>query len=172
MGRDMSEHDTNRTGDWKPILKRGPDGERIYCSRGCGHGCHRADYDRAHERGAALAKLLGQGWSYRVWENMGWHVAAYDESGFINVHPPYGTFTADRGKYHILISDEPGKGAGRWIFFDEDPFVALVALQKIIRIEKDLVARISAAVDVAALGETGNANANATKKKSRSRSRR
>lgn len=157
MGRDMSNLDYKDDRNWVPVLYE-QDGTR-YCSPGCGHQCMRADYEAAHKCGQELAKTLGNGWSYHVWENLGWHVAANDESGFINVHPPLRLF-GKGGVYHVMIDDEPGGGAGRWTALDEDPVVALNALRKIIRIEAELLQRISAAVDV------GHARAERAKKRS------
>lgn len=66
---------------WKPRRK----GD-TYCSPACGNHCTKAAFDLAHKRGAALAKRCGKGWSYKVWENLGWHYEATALGGIFNVH--------------------------------------------------------------------------------------
>lgn len=55
----------------------------IYCSPACGCGCKKAAFDQASESAQAIAKLLGQGWEPKVWENCGWHFAV--EKGIASV---------------------------------------------------------------------------------------
>jgi len=52
----------------RPAVRRGS----IYCAPWCGANCTWAAFQEATKRGEALAKLLGDGWKPRVWENMGW----------------------------------------------------------------------------------------------------
>ena len=52
----------------------------IYCSPACGRGCTFQEYELAMYNAGALCKLMGAGWSPRVWENLGWHYTAKIES--------------------------------------------------------------------------------------------
>jgi hypothetical protein len=56
---------------WTPVRK----GES-YCSPACGFQCTHKNYLAAIKKGTALAKKLGEGWTFEVWENMGWHYRA------------------------------------------------------------------------------------------------
>lgn len=80
---------------WKPV-RRGA----IYCSPACGFGCKYAHYVKANERGKALAKKMGKGWTFRVWENGTWYYAVTSPDGRIAVHPP--TF---KGSGYIAFVD-------------------------------------------------------------------
>lgn len=55
-----------------PPIHRG----HVYCSPWCGVHCTRASYDRAVTDAGELAAMLGDGWTPRVWENMGWFYEA------------------------------------------------------------------------------------------------
>lgn len=61
-------------------VRRGP----IYCAPRCGMKCTHAAFIKAGKRAAALCKLLGEGWTPRVWENCGWHYSA--ENGVASMH--------------------------------------------------------------------------------------
>lgn len=58
----------------------------VYCSPRCGRGCTYAEYLAARERGLALAKKLGVGWTADVWENMGWHFKAVHAKAGVDVY--------------------------------------------------------------------------------------
>lgn len=51
----------------------------VYCSPACGgrerHGCTWQAHLQAKSRARAMAKLLGPGWTWKVYENLGWHYA-------------------------------------------------------------------------------------------------
>lgn len=53
---------------WKPV-RRG----ETYCAPACGAGCTWAAHRQAKEDARELAAKLGDGWTPRVWESMGWH---------------------------------------------------------------------------------------------------
>lgn len=53
----------------RPAVRSGP----IYCAPWCGARCTWAAFQEATRRAKALAESLGDGWTPRVWENMGWH---------------------------------------------------------------------------------------------------
>lgn len=53
---------------WKAI-RRG----KQYCAPACGGGCTFEAYQKAKESAKRLASQLGPGWTYRVFENLGWH---------------------------------------------------------------------------------------------------
>jgi hypothetical protein len=88
---------------WKPERK----GD-IYCSPGCGRGCTRQEYLNAGNRGSAMAATLGPGWTYKVWENLGWHYKAVSECDRITVH-----LSHLGGEFFALLG-EAGSGGGRW----------------------------------------------------------
>lgn len=48
-------------------------GRGVFCSAACGFNCTRNAYDRAVKEADRLAKRLGDGWTTRVWDNLGWH---------------------------------------------------------------------------------------------------
>lgn len=48
----------------------------LKCSKWCGAGCTRAQYDRAVLSARGLVAMLGAGWVPRVHENLGWHASA------------------------------------------------------------------------------------------------
>lgn len=59
-----------------------------------------------------LARMRGEGWKLRVWENLGWHISV--SSGPISVYEYVGL---SGNRYHALVSDEPntaGWGAPFW----------------------------------------------------------
>ena len=81
---------------WTPILKK----DGTYCSPACGCGCKLAAFDEATQKAAALVATLGDGWTPRVWENMGWHYAAM--KGCATVYPP----NAEGGEYRAYLNSE------------------------------------------------------------------
>ncbi len=68
---------------WTPV-KRG----LIYCSPACGNKCTYAEFQKRKKEGVALAKKLGKGWSYTVWENSGWHQKVISPTGDVEIYPP------------------------------------------------------------------------------------
>lgn len=66
---------------WEPV-RRG----KLYCAPACGRGCTMEEYVSAVRAARKLAKRL-RGWRVRIWENLGWHYAASDQSGRLKVHP-------------------------------------------------------------------------------------
>lgn len=74
--------------DWTPREQGG-----IYCAPACGHGCTKAEHQRAVDGANKLCALLGTNWTPRVWENLGWHYTAKLEKAagvYIEVYPPHG----------------------------------------------------------------------------------
>lgn len=61
--------------DYSQPAVRKADG--TYCSPWCGMGCTLAEFEKATADAEALAKKLGANWEPHVWENMGWHHAAF-----------------------------------------------------------------------------------------------
>ncbi len=88
---------------WKPI-KRG----HIYCSSACGGGCLLTAYHKAKAESAKEAKLMGKGWTTRVWENLGWHW---------HIKSPCKRITLskfDKNRYHAYLN-RAGEAGGRWV---------------------------------------------------------
>jgi hypothetical protein len=68
-------------------------------------------HDAEREAKNLLALLKGTGWKTRVWENMGWHYAAY--SGPVQVYPA----SAGDNRFWCMIGSRPEQysgGAGFW----------------------------------------------------------
>lgn len=90
------EHDTARTpvcaevNEWTPVL----DGD-VYCAPRCGFRCKKAEYDAAVAAADAVVRELGEGWSPRVWENMGWHSEVRRGSSTVRIDRRDGTFEAE-----------------------------------------------------------------------------
>ena len=133
---------------WTPKLSREKDGSYRYCAPGCGGGSTLASYERARALAMVTASRMGRGWTWRVWENLGWHCKVFDPSGYVAIYPPGGEFR--RGSFSVMVDDERFGSAGRWSLSDDDPHRALAALAKIIRIEANLVTEIADAVGRAA----------------------
>lgn len=105
---------------WKPVARPGG----VYCSPACGHGCLRAEHDKAHEDAKALSALLGEGWTYRVWENLGWHYAVKSPCTRMEIHHSrYG----NRSIYTAFLGDY-GSIGGHWTASREDPKEAIRAV--------------------------------------------
>ncbi len=59
--------------NWTPVKRGG-----AYCSPACGGGeatCSIKRYEHAKAAGATCARDLGEGWTPRMSENLGWHVS-------------------------------------------------------------------------------------------------
>lgn len=89
--------------DWTPVAQ----GD-AYCSPACGSSCTRAAYERANAEAAALAQRLGPRFVPRVWENMGWHWAAWTRCKRICVHPPHGAGETCPFSAFINVNSGPG----------------------------------------------------------------
>lgn len=88
--------------DWR-ARRKGP----VYCSPACGGGCTHSAYLLALKHGKALAKKAGKGWTYRVWENLGWHYAA--KRGIMDLH---------EWRHH-------GKVTGYWLAIQTNPQLSI-----------------------------------------------
>ncbi len=101
---------------WNPELRGS-----IYCAPACGRGCTRQEYLNADKAGLALATRLGGDWTWKVWENLGWHYKAVSPCGRLKVHPVHGCdgFTAFLG--------EAGCG-GKWAEHGSTPQEAVDAV--------------------------------------------
>jgi len=77
----------------------------------------------AQEAGHTMLHLLkGKGWKGRVWENIGWHVAAYNGP----IHVMMNVYNSGPPTYSCLVSDSLSDsigGNGEWTtkFTSEDP---------------------------------------------------
>lgn len=106
----------------------------IKCSKRCGRGCTRKEYETAEKGALKLARRLGKGWKPDVWENLGWHYAA--RRGGVRVHPhPTGPpgFTA-----YLNYQKSPG---GRWVASASTPQKAIAKALAIARMERDEIAK-------------------------------
>lgn len=65
----------------------------IYCASWCGGGCTRKQYLTAMRKAKALARKMGKGWSWHVWENLGWHYQAV--CGSASVSPRKAGYTVN-----------------------------------------------------------------------------
>lgn len=124
---------------WTPIQS---DDGQFYCSPRCGGGkfCRREWHDMAVKKADELAVRLGDGWTPRVWENLGWFYSA--EKGRCAVHPsenrnarfdpatgyPVSSYTAyfnARGKQFIATAEDPNDAVG---FATQDARTHIVAV--------------------------------------------
>lgn len=78
-------------------------------------------------RGAAalLHRLKGRGWKTHIWENLGWHYAAYN--GGLSV---YADHYRPPVRYHTLLNTHGGGGDPEWTMrglqgFSTDPNVVV-----------------------------------------------
>lgn len=76
------------------------------CASWCGGGCTQEQFDEATSTAWKLAVELGEGWTIRVWENLGWHFSLISPSRTIKV-----SGARSRGGYTALISP-PGEVYG------------------------------------------------------------
>lgn len=114
---------------WRAI-KRGD----IYCAPACGYGCTHAAYLTAHAKADKLIERLGQGWTKRIHENLGWWYEVQSPCGRIRVSNNYGLgFTAFLG--------EVNDSGGRWAEQGKTPEKAIAA---VIRVAKSELAKIGA----------------------------
>ena len=107
---------------WTPIL-----GTVTYCSPACGHGCTRQEHEAAQERGEMLAAILGEKWTFKVWENLGWHYKAVSCCGRVHVHPNGQGYTAFLG---LTTS-----GHRNWCEHGATPAKAVAVVVKVVRQE-------------------------------------
>jgi hypothetical protein len=92
----------------------------IYCSPFCGAKCTYAAYLVAQHNGKTLARRLGKGWTFRVWENLGWHSEAISPCGRwkVGAGKRGDSFTAFLGE-----KDSPG---GQWAEHGSTPQEAIM----------------------------------------------
>lgn len=118
-------------------VARGP----IYCSPWCGAHCTRKAYDRATEAATALAASLGEGWTPRVWESLGWSWSA--TKGESEVHPSIRGSTIS-GEYTVTRYSASVRAGNQFIAYAEAPQDALgFAVQD----ARTFQARLSEALD-------------------------
>lgn len=82
----------------------------VYCAPACGRGCTTTEYNRAVKKVDKLAKRMGNGWTPRVWENLGWHYAVISPCGRLKVLPPSGC-----GDSFVAILGPSDSEGGRWV---------------------------------------------------------
>lgn len=66
--------------DWKPVLKG-----KTYCSPACGGGCTKRQYERMANTGEDICLKLGEGWGFKLHENLGWYVTVFSPCNHIIV---------------------------------------------------------------------------------------
>jgi hypothetical protein len=130
----MSEHtkgmkNKNQAGlSWKAI-RRGS----IYCSPACGGGCTYAAYQKACRDAAALAKRMGNGWTPRVHENLGWHWCVISPCKRITLRKT--------GDCYCALFGEAGSMSGQWLCTAKIPKAAVA---NVIAVAKSELAKIGA----------------------------
>jgi hypothetical protein len=92
----------------------------VYCSPACGAKCTKAAYDKAMKAAGELVKRLGEEWTSRVWENMGWYYSAISGDGHTKVHANHYMGAVS---YTAFIGSV-GSG-GRWAESGETPEEAI-----------------------------------------------
>lgn len=102
--------------NWNPKRKG-----NIYCSPGCGKGCTIQEYNKALNKAKKTAKLLGKGWTFNVYENLGWFFDVrfdFDINNHITVSHNYTeNYTAQFNNTYMY-------------FYNKDPRKAISALIK------------------------------------------
>jgi hypothetical protein len=87
-----------------------------FCAPACGGGCTYAAFRLATRRATDLCKALGPGWKPDVWENLGWHYAAYFGKaidfgrGLIEIHAHH-DYAGKEVSYSALLQTSPQIGA-------------------------------------------------------------
>ena len=109
---------------WKAV-QRGT----VRCAPACGAGCTQAAFELATKRAEALCKKLGDGWTPRVYENLGWHASVVGCAGHLKVHINVrgDTRTTDSAVYGytaFLNPDANGVG-GVWAESGKTPEAAI-----------------------------------------------
>lgn len=126
----MSKIKKPRPLSWKPRLS----GE-TYCAPACGYGCTVKAHEIAQRRAVELCRALGDGWTPRVWENMGWHFSAVSACGRLKVH---WNGLADC-RYHAFLGE--GQTGGRWAEHGRTP---QSAVRNVVKRGKEELAGIDA----------------------------
>ncbi len=92
---------------------------KLYCAPACGRGCTWAEHKRAKKRGEKLAKRLGEGWTYEVRENLGWHYEAVSPCGLLKVceYRYSGKVTG----YTAFLATQPGQTGGLFTKHGDTP---------------------------------------------------
>ncbi len=107
--------------NWNPV-RHG----KIYCSPSCGHGCTFAQYQRVKKTAEKLANRLGEGWTIRVHENLGWFGSVVSKCGRIKVHLPYRFFIDGKlDDYSALVSKKGEIGGIHWAH-NKQPEIAIL----------------------------------------------
>lgn len=57
----------------------------LFCGKKCGRGCTRTEYNAATKAAYRLARQLGPGWTFHVWENLGWYYNVISPSKRIRI---------------------------------------------------------------------------------------
>ena len=119
---------------------------KSYCSKWCGLGCTKDMHDLAVKRAKALAKelneKLGKGWTWEVWENLGWYSKAISPCKRIHVHPNYYSGKLmEHTAYLNEVSRHPG---GKWA---DHGRTAKSSVRNVIKKAKAEIARMQAIVE-------------------------
>ena len=101
----------NKNGNnaWEPV--RNGD---TYCSPACGRGCKYNDYQATLNKANDVARIMGHGWTAKVWENLGWHWEVISSGKNIHIKPSnykgldnrYRANISERGSAGILFSSD------------------------------------------------------------------
>ena len=95
-------------------------------------------------RGKELVKILGPGWSHRVWENLGWWFEARYGKGELSVHE-------HEGKFYCMLSEIPGVGNPGW-FCDKSFRDPRKAVRETVRVARE---RLEGKIGLVHIGEQG-----------------
>lgn len=121
---------TRRKLSWEPIRL----GD-VFCAPACGRGCTFDEYTAAHDNGAALAGYLGEGWTWKVHENLGWHFQAISPCGRIKV-------VGNRRHGYTAFLGEVDFPGGRWSEHGKLPEQAVAAVLRKAKVERDEIAQL------------------------------
>lgn len=113
----------------------------LRCAPWCGFGCTEKDYQDAQARGTILVQRLGEGWTVRVVENMGWHASAVSPCGRIRVSGSQ--MPLDHAWYTAFLNNT-GELGGRWA---EGARTPKAAVRKVVKVAKAEVAELGAIIE-------------------------
>ena len=122
-------------GEIVDIYKLGPELQEdgTYCAPWCGRGCTMEEHNLAHQEANALAENMGDGWTPRVWENLGWHYSVRSPCDRIRVHPHHHKGAVY--SYCAYLGEKGGIG-GKWTASHKNPKKAVERVIK--EAQKDL----------------------------------
>lgn len=110
--------------NWTPVRKG-----KIYCSPACGAECTYSDFVKMTNQAKKMCEQLGENWTPKVTENLGWHCRVVNANATIHydVFPDHPKI---KPVYSAWISIELGRKSFQFINEDNDIYKALAKSKK------------------------------------------